>query len=182
MAVRIALLLLIVGCSTSKTAEHDLHVVQQQDLVGTEQMHVDTTTQQGPETITTTVEEFAYADMGVAGADGGVIRDGDERRISTDGEARQETRAAVDRGLHAERVIRRTVTVDQRGPITETTHVDLDAGVTVQTSATLEGHDKSDKEMKPAAGCMLGLGFWGAIAIAAALAVAALYLKLRPRL
>lgn len=40
---------------------------------------------------------------------------------------------------------------------------------------------KKEDTMEPSGGCMLGLGFWGAIALAGLMAAGALYLRLRAK-
>jgi hypothetical protein len=152
--MRVAILLLLVGCKTS----HSLDV--QQEAHSTEGLAVEQTVQTGPETITTTVEEFETG--GLPAGDGAAPKS-----------AKPLTQQPPTLP-HAPVLVKRTVTVDQRAPAVAETHIE--ANGSLEEKSGLKKEDKA----APAAGCMLGLGFWGAIAIAAVLGVAVLYLKLRP--
>lgn len=93
----------------------------------------DTTTKQGPETITTTVEEWAAGAAGLSGETPAPV-----------GRQSEAKPALVTRPSALAPVLtRRTVTVDQRGPVFVSTHE------TVQAQATDDHH--LDLTIKPAA-------------------------------
>lgn len=158
--IRAALVLALFACSTSKTAEHDLHLQQQQDLAAGEHLRVDRDEQADLDqhTIDTSAPGLDVDRRFAPLPDGGTYLE--RERLHITGE--------------------RKIEAWQLAQIGADEHIEYDAGVSLRTSATVDDHDESAKSMKPASGCMLGLGFWGAIAIAALLGAAILYLKFKP--
>jgi hypothetical protein len=155
---RLAILLLLAACKTT----HTVDVREDAKLADVEHAEASGERHDGPWTLTTTTEEYANADVPDRAGDGS--------------SAGVPVLAAGDGKLG--RVVKRTIAVEAHGVADESWHSSSDGAVTADTTVTVQ----AKKETAPAAGCMLGLGFWGAIAIAALLAGAILYLRLRPRL
>lgn len=117
LAVGLLLSLWFCGCTFSKEKKEDEHLAVQEHAAQKLDEHETETRQTGPETITTTIEEYEDADPGMGlGADGGVAGSG-----ASLGAPVVDDRAAPSAvAAGASRFIRRTVIVDQRGPIIET--------------------------------------------------------------
>ena len=156
--MRCAALLLLVACSTTRSAETHAQ----------ESATVEEEVRAGPETITTTVEEYGAPQEAQAEAPAGGVPDvqaaqGREAQARVGGEHRAET--AIGRVL-----IKRTVVVDQRAPAVVETHT--------QTTEAVEA--KTASATKPSVGCMLGLGFYAACGLGLLALAAYLYMRLKP--
>lgn len=147
--VFIALLLLTwCGCATSKTSEQHLDAVTAVDSAALAQATETRTVQTGPETITTTVEEFVQEAPPRAGP------------VSAPTAAR-----APASGPPA--IIRRTVTVDQRGPSLQQTTLNAQASTETHATAALASEAHSSKKTSWWPPWWLWLGAAAAIAGAA---------------
>lgn len=117
LAVGLLLSLWFCGCTFSKEKKEDEHLAVQEHAERRADEHEIETKQTGPETITTTIEEYEDGDHGMGlGAAGGVAGSGSA--LGAPVVAGRAAPPAVAAG--APRFIRRTVIVDQRGPVVET--------------------------------------------------------------
>lgn len=115
------------------------------------------TIQTGPETITTTVEEFASGT-----ADAGSVRAASALPGS-------EPASVV--------LVKRTVTVDQRGPALQQTTLQGNRDADTQRLKTKDSDTQASSKSATSAGCTFGLGVWGLVALGVLGAGAWLYLK-----
>lgn len=99
------------ACTFTRDKKDDEHLAVQEHAEQQLAEHEQETKQTGPETITTTIEEYDDDDPGSdSGTDGGVAGGGEPR-----GAPDVARRATV-----APHLIKRTVVVDQRGPVVDT--------------------------------------------------------------
>lgn len=135
VAPSLAIFASCVGCTRTTEAKVDEHLALREHQAHQAVEHETETVQTGPETITTTIEEYDDDDPGSdSSTDGGVAGGGDARRAPD-----VARRAAV-----APRLVKRTVTVDQRGPVVaikareaqETSSEDVGLDMTYKGSTT----------------------------------------------
>lgn len=129
MIFRFSLLgLWLIACTHSRVERHEASAELHETVQATTDQRVDETVQRGPETITTTVEEFAYAPQdGLAAAhESGLAPDepagppGAAHPQPVPRGAREIAGGSGGGPLAGEILVKRTVTVDQRGTVTET--------------------------------------------------------------
>lgn len=151
-------LLLLVACKTSHSAESDAHLEALQDAKVSDVEHAEAheevqtarLTVQQPTRVE--VEDFAPA------PDGGVTL----RRRTIRILGVRETSTGIDRTFAA--------------------RSDGWEGAETHAEAKADAKATSSSSMAPAGGCMLGLGFWGAIVLAGLCLAGGLYLRSRPKL
>lgn len=189
------LLVALTGCKTSHTLDVTSSLkaeVKKDQLLKEGEVR---RTEIGPETITTTVEEFGCPlEQGWRVVDGACVLPPSGPDLSHSfGPTFRPHRVAVDHPDGAPEpanmaslpqtgvLLKRTVTVDHRGPsLSESAferNTATETHATVESATTVKKVDKAT----PAAGCMLGLGFWTGIAVAGALIVGIGILKLKAR-
>lgn len=113
VAPALAIFASCVGCTRTTEARIDEHLALQEHAAQKLDEHETETRQTGPETITTTTEEYEDGDLGIdPGAAGGVA--GSDAAIGVPVVAGRPASPV------APRLVRRTVVVDQRGPIVDT--------------------------------------------------------------
>lgn len=156
--VRVLALALLAGCATS----HKLDVAE--DVKLSENTHTEASGEREEGAWTETEYDFAGPEKATApeGAVGPAVTTA-ERQPPTEGRTVPQTGPLVK------------VIVRQHGPITEAWRSSSDGLAGAEVKVALKAEDKA----APAAGCMLGLGFYGAIAIAGLLAIGIAYLRLR---
>lgn len=159
-AVKRALLaLLLAACAHHEQHQLEVHVGEHEDLAGNISARVDSA-------------EHAHLD--------------EHELVTTAPGERVEEHFAPDGGL-TDRVTTRwggsTSENWLKSALNAEEHLELDAGVVERHDASADVRKSDRLDRTPSGGCMLGLGFWGAVAIAVLLAAGILYLRVvRPKL
>lgn len=156
MRTALAVALALCACATS----HKLDVQTDTALRAETHDKASGERKEGPWTLTTTTEEYGppSADRPESPSEPGIAL-----KIGVSGRT---SRPAV---------VKRTVTVETHAPITEAWRSSSDGLAGAEETLRVKAEDKS----APSAGCMLGLGFYGAIALAALCGGLGLWLRLR---
>lgn len=158
---RLALLLVLCACSFSKEKQDDEHLAVQEHAAQKLDEHETSTMQAGPETITTTTEEYEDVDESV------LVRSGDAGGGLPVGPVHQFGHQ-VDAPRPIGRVlIKRTVVVDQRGPVVETKTREAEETGAEDVGLDMTRHTEMASKTSPA------LAGWLWMALAAAAVVGA---------
>jgi len=151
-----SLLALVIACSTTHTKQLDVVQADHDQVLATEQLHVD-------------AAEQAHLD---------------EHQLVTSGPGEEIVEHFTPDGGLAERVTRRwgprKLEAWQSASMAGEEHIELDAGVVATHDDKTTLHQQSKDEMHPAASCAAGGYLWALAVIAIAVTVFGVARKLRP--
>lgn len=134
----LAFALLLCGCAHKHAEEHSASAEIHETARIEQETHSITTVQRGPETITTTVEEFAP----LPSVEASDIPRADTARGATPMGLQPPPTARVDMLPRAPILVKRTIIVDQRGPASTTIAAEAKGASTAAIAAEAEAHDK----------------------------------------
>lgn len=157
LALWVLLTLGLCGCTFSKEKKEDEHLAVQEHATQKADVRETETKQTGPETITTTIEEYDDGDSGVGpGADGGVTWSG----VTLGAPVVAGREAAPPVGP---RHYKKTTIVDQRGAVTDTKAREAEEIGTEDVGLDMTYHGETKTKDAPA----LAGWLWIAVAVAA---------------
>lgn len=143
--MRLAILLLLAACATSKTQEAHSTFQNSEQALLSEGKQVEQHTEAGPETITTTVEEFSLPQKEVVPSD-------PEIKETSEHPAQRGVSVAQGASSDARRgplLVKRTVTVDRRGPVVQDTSLQAQGSLRTHAEAKADAEAHSQATMKP---------------------------------
>ncbi len=169
---------LLMACSHSSKSIVSVQQSEKKNTAATQHVEVVTRQVTGPETITTTVREFALP----AAAPREVMPSEPERqperlrRPVADQHGLSVAQGVAGEPAHGP-LIRETVTVDQRGPTSTSTSLNAQASTETHAEAAVKAEGQTTDKSRPSAGCAFGLGVWGLASLAGMVLALLAYLK-----